>query len=154
VRFPNPGDERLRQGASRNFQVFDAMEFLAEVTQHIPNKGQHVIRYFGWYSNKKRRVRKKKKAAAEGKQDIEPEDGNGFLKQRRMNWAALIKKVYEIAPLRCPACGGTMKIVSFIDKCQPEVVEKILRHCGLWEKAESRPPPVKSTVAEPEPYYD
>ena len=28
---------------SRNFQVFDALEFLAEVTQHIPNKGQHLI---------------------------------------------------------------------------------------------------------------
>ena len=48
-----------------------------------------------------------------------------------MSWAALIKKVrQEVDPLRCPACGGTMKIVSFIDKCQPEVVEKILRHCG------------------------
>ena len=46
-----------------------------------------------------------------------------------------------------------------IDKCQPEVVEKILRHCGLWKKAASRPPPVKSTVAETElaetePSYD
>lgn len=154
VRFPNPGDERLRQGVSRNFQVFEALEFLAEVTQHIPNKGQHLIRYFGWYSNKKRGVLKKKKAAAEGKQDIGPEDGNGFLKKRRMSWAALIKKVYEVDPLRCPACGGAMKIISFIDKCQPEVVERILRHCGLWKTAESRPPPVKSTVAEPEPYYD
>ena len=77
-----------------------------------------------------------------------------------MSWAALIKKVrQEVDPLRCPACGGTMKIVSFIDKCQPEVVEKILRHCGLWKKAASRPPPVKSTVAETElaetePSYD
>jgi len=38
VRFPQPGDERLREGMSRNFQVFDALEFLAEVTQHIPDK--------------------------------------------------------------------------------------------------------------------
>jgi hypothetical protein len=38
---------------SRNFQVFDALEFLAEVTQHIPDKpalgllkgGQHLIHY-------------------------------------------------------------------------------------------------------------
>jgi hypothetical protein len=128
VRFPNPGNERLRQGVSRNFQVFEALEFLAEVTQHIPNKGQHLIRYFDWYSNKKRGVRKKKKAAAEGKQDIGPEDGNGFLKKRRMSWAALIKMVYEVHPLRCPACGGAIPLreISFIDKCKPEVVEKIL----------------------------
>jgi hypothetical protein len=38
VRFPQPGDDRLREGMSRNFQIFDALEFLAEVTQHIPDK--------------------------------------------------------------------------------------------------------------------
>ena len=95
---------------SRNYQLFEALEFLAEVTQHIPNKGQHLIRYFGWYSNKKRGVRKKKEAAADRKQDTGPGDGNdndiSLLKERRMSWAALIKKVYEADPLRCPACGG------------------------------------------------
>ena len=64
-----------------------------------------------------------------------------FMKQRRISWAALITKVYEVDPLQCPACGGTMQIVSFIEKCQPEVVEKILRHCGLWKEAMPRPPP-------------
>jgi hypothetical protein len=38
-------------GPSRNFQVFDPLDFLAEVTQHIPNAGEHLIRYYGWYSN-------------------------------------------------------------------------------------------------------
>jgi hypothetical protein len=26
-----------------------------------------------------------------------------------------------------------MKIISFIERCQQDVVEQILRHCGLWE---------------------
>ena len=26
-----------------------------------------------------------------------------------------------------------MKVVSFIERCQRDIVEKILRHCGLWE---------------------
>ena len=26
-----------------------------------------------------------------------------------------------------------MKIVSFIERCQAGVIERILRHCGLWE---------------------
>jgi hypothetical protein len=26
-----------------------------------------------------------------------------------------------------------MKIIAFIERCQRDVVEKILRHCGLWE---------------------
>ena len=30
-----------------------------------------------------------------------------------MMWAALIKMVYEVDPLICPKCGGTMKIISF-----------------------------------------
>ena len=31
-------------------QVFDSLDFLAELTQHIPDKGEHLVRYFGWYS--------------------------------------------------------------------------------------------------------
>jgi len=42
--------------------VFDPLDFLAEVTQHIPNKGEHQIRYYGWYSNKKRGMQEKKVA--------------------------------------------------------------------------------------------
>jgi len=38
-----------------------------------------------------------------------------------------------VDPLRCPACGGEMQIIRFIDKCQADADEKILRHCGLWK---------------------
>jgi hypothetical protein len=31
-RFPEPGDEELVAGPARNFQVFDPLDFLAEVT--------------------------------------------------------------------------------------------------------------------------
>ncbi len=64
ARFPDPGDERLRKGVSRNFKVFDALEFLAEVTQHIPDKGRHLIYSFGGYSNRERGMRKKGEAVA------------------------------------------------------------------------------------------
>ena len=33
--------------------MFEPLEFLPEVTQHIPNKGQHLIRNYSWYSNMK-----------------------------------------------------------------------------------------------------
>jgi hypothetical protein len=46
-RFPEPGDDELLAGPSRNFQVFDPLDFLAEVTQHIPDFGEHLIRYYG-----------------------------------------------------------------------------------------------------------
>jgi len=53
----------------------------------------------------------------------------------------LIKRVYEVDPLSCPRCGSKMKVVAFIDPPQGEVIEKILRHCGLWRHAAPRPPP-------------
>jgi hypothetical protein len=54
--FPKTGDpvaperctppiQTLMEGIPRNFEVFDPLDFLAEVTQHIPNKGEHQIRY-------------------------------------------------------------------------------------------------------------
>jgi len=45
--FPEPNGDGLKQGAKRNFQVLDPLEFLAEFTQHIPPKGPHLIRYGG-----------------------------------------------------------------------------------------------------------
>jgi len=35
----------------------------------------------------------------------------------------------------CPQCGGQMKVVAFIDPPQREVIEKILRHCALWQSS-------------------
>ena len=56
-------------------------------------------------------------------------------------WAMLIKRVYEVDPLCCPQCGGEMKVVAFIEPPQGEVIEKILKHCGLWQASAPRAPP-------------
>jgi hypothetical protein len=41
-----------------------------------------------------------------------------------------IKKIYEVDPLTCPKCQGSMKIIAFIE--QAEIIEKILKHLRLW----------------------
>ena len=47
--------------------------------------------------------------------------------------------------LRCPECGSEMKVIAFIEKRdQPDVVERILRHCGLWDRPASRAPPERN----------
>jgi hypothetical protein len=51
----------------------------------------------------------------------------------------LIKRVHGIDPLACPRCGGQMKVVAFIDPPRGAVIEKILRHCGLWQPAWAPP---------------
>jgi hypothetical protein len=33
-----------------------------------------------------------------------------------LGWVGVIRKVYEVDPLRCPACGGQMRIISFIEE--------------------------------------
>ena len=58
-KFPDPGDETLKAGVRRNFQIFDPLDFIAEITQHIPDHGEHTIRYYGFYSNKARVMRVK-----------------------------------------------------------------------------------------------
>ncbi|HMP80580.1 MAG TPA: hypothetical protein PKD54_14090, partial [Pirellulaceae bacterium] len=60
-------------------------------------------------------------------------------------WAMRIRGVYELNPLACPQCGGQMVVVAFIEPPQREVIERILKHCGLWRSWAARPPPAHST---------
>jgi hypothetical protein len=60
----SPGDiviyrSRLNAKINRNFEVFTPTDFLAAITQHIPDKGAQMVRYYGWYSNKMRGVRQR-----------------------------------------------------------------------------------------------
>lgn len=41
-------------------QVFSACDFIAAITQHIPDKRFQMARYYGWYSNKMRGQRRKR----------------------------------------------------------------------------------------------
>ena len=43
-------------------------------------------------------------------------------------WAELLRRIFEVDPLRCPRCGHEMRIVAFIT--QPRVIDRILTH--LW----------------------
>ena len=47
-RFPEPEDDELLAGPSRNFQVFEPLDFLAEVTQHVPDPGEHRVFIMHW----------------------------------------------------------------------------------------------------------
>ena len=121
----------------RNFEVFTPCEFIAAITQHIPDKSFQLVRYYGWYSNKMRGQRDKQAAAAA----VQP-DGKAAAvidvsehKPRRIpskKWRELIKKVWETDPLLCPRCSKEMRIVSLID--DRAVIERILRHLGLWQQ--------------------
>ena len=139
--FPDPKGDGTRAGVSRNFQILEPLDFLAEFTQHIPPKGSHLIRYYGWYSNKSRGVRKKTAAEASAASSNAAVASATAATRCSQSWAMLIKRVYEVDPLCCPECGGQMKVVAFIEHPQPHVIEAILKHCGLWQSRSARAPP-------------
>ncbi len=116
-------------------KVFDALEWLAAMCSHVPEKGEQLVRYYGFYSNVSRGRRKK-----QDQDDIIPSilEPDGSSKTYKKNWARLIQKIYKVDPLTCPKCSGSMRILSFIE--DEEVIKKILKHLGLWD-IKTRPPP-------------
>ncbi len=91
---------KMHRVLKRNFEVFPVLDWIAAVTAHIPNKGEHLVRYYGWFSNVNRAKRKKAEeqaqhAAPTGSVEIPSPPGSSIFKQR---WAELIKKVYEADP--------------------------------------------------------
>jgi hypothetical protein len=91
-------------------------------------------------------MQEKKKPKAEQGIGLEEPD-TPYRRASRLKWAALIKLVFEVDPLKCPNCGGTMRIVSFID--EDPVIQKILKHCNLWKEHSARAPPAPESSASP-----
>lgn len=56
----------------------------------------------------------------------------------------MIQKVYEVDPLECTRCGGTLRIIALID--DGDVIERILRHLNVWH-----PAPETITATGPDP---
>ena len=124
-----------------NYQILSLLEFLGEFTRHLPPKGSHLIRYYGWYSNKGRGMRKESEAGAAHKSSPEIDAQRETPGRCNQTWAMLIKRVYEIDPMDCPKCGGQRTVVTFIEPPQCEVIEKILCHSGLCQSSATRAPP-------------
>jgi len=61
----------------------------------------------------------------------------------RIRWALLLARIYEVLPLLCPACGGPMRILSFLT--DPPVVVAILEHLELPHA----PPPISPARGPP-----
>ncbi|RJX19276.1 MAG: transposase [Desulforudis sp.] len=115
-------------------RTFAALDWLAQ-----------LVRYYGYYSNKSRGLRKK--SAAGDQMPALVESGISRTEFRK-NWARLIQKVYHADPLLCPKCNGSMRIVSFIES--PETIKKILLHLNLWETRNHDPPDFNAVKHIPE----
>jgi len=95
---------------------------------HVPNKGEQMVRYYGYYSNVSRGNRKKQNQDEWIPCILESDESS---KERRKNWARLIQKIYEVDPLTCSKCSGKMEVISVIE--DQDVTKKILKHLGSGE---------------------
>lgn len=149
---------KQNHNTKRNFEVFSAEDFIGAITQHIPDKYFQNIRYYGWYSNKSRGLRKRHEREAEEEarkaDGVEVIDVSGHQARHipSKEWRELIKKVWEVDPLCCPKCQSDMRVIALID-C-PGLIRHILKHLKLWEPVNAmvrpRSPPIEKA---PEAHY-
>ena len=130
-------------------KVFDALEWLAAMCSHVPNKGEQMARYYGYYSNVARG--KRKKACEDDKIPCILESELSGLDFRR-NWDRLIQKIYEVDPLICPKCSGEMRVIAFIE--DPDAIQQILKHLGLWDVKRKPRPVANAQPVDVFPVYD
>jgi hypothetical protein len=103
---------------------FDALEFLAALSVHIPKTYESITRYYGRYSCRRRGERAKLSPPP-------PEEQESDYRRefRKSSWAACIKRVYEIDPLECPKCKAQMRIIAFIQDAHS--IKDIMKSQGI-----------------------
>ena len=135
------------EGPTAGTETADPLEFLARVLTHIPDKGQVTTRYYGWYANRPRGMRRQA-------EPIGPAAPLPIVAAPRLaateatrRWASLLQQIFEADPLACPRCHGTMRILAFIT--HTAVIDQILSHlrtrAAAGDRRGARSPP--STAA-------
>ncbi len=96
---------KMNPDLKRNFALFPVLDWIAEITTHIPDKREQLVRYYGAYSNASRGKRKKEKIGAgeevNGKPEIIEVAPPPVSKELKRRWSYFIQTVYETDPLVC-----------------------------------------------------
>ena len=129
----------------QNLHMFDALDFLADLTQHIPPKRLQLIWRYGLYASRTKGRWKQmpwvvertpvgwkathlRGDAAEdiGYEPLSDDADEVNVDARKRAWARLLAKDYEVDPFVCPKCGADMKVIAVIE--DPDEPGRILRH--------------------------
>jgi len=131
---------------------FSPLDFLAELSQHIPDKWEQTTRYYGVYSARSRgKVNELEEEPGLEEEDAAVIAGDMDRTAPSSYWASCIKKVFEIDPLVCPKCGGDMKIIAFIhDRKEIKRISENLGECD-WR---APPPFSKSANSDTDIFYN
>jgi hypothetical protein len=126
----------MNPSLGRNFEALDPLEWLARMSDHIPDPGQHRTIFYGVYANRVRGGRQTPHA--------EPPLAEPPRRRCSPSWARLIAKVYQVDPLVCIRCGQKMQMIAFLT--DQVSIRKILDHLGLSVSEQVKPPPVREML--------
>ena len=151
------------------YHEWTGVEFVRRVAALIPPARKHVVRYYGALGPCSP-LRSAVNAATRGKAtEGELEAGCSVTLMGRVtrearkaasaalrSWAACVRKVFEVDPVRCAKCGGEMKLVAVV--LDDGELNRILAHEGWpveWPKTKpSRSPPTRATSADADGQID
>jgi hypothetical protein len=115
--------------------VMDPLELLGKLAALVPSPRQHQVHYHGILAPN---------AIWRAAVVAECVEGGTCRKRGRgrcpMTWAELMKRTFKIDVLKCPECGGRMKLIALIGPDQPKVIQAILESMGISEEAPRRAP--------------
>jgi hypothetical protein len=99
--------------------TLSAVEFIARWMDHVPERYETRVRYYGAYATRRRvwwRRRGIVLAATPPAEPIrvEPAIDAPALRARRRRWTELLRRVFKVDVETCPRCGEAMKIVAFV----------------------------------------
>jgi hypothetical protein len=124
--------------------LFSGLEFVEKLASLIPPPRIHLTRFFGCLApHAKIRSQIVPKKAPDSEQAQAASTGVSAettpKKTRRIGWAELLARVFQIDMKHCPSCGGeSFKPIAAI--VEVSAVRKILTHLGLPDK----PPDIAS----------
>jgi hypothetical protein len=121
----------MNPSLGRNFEAMDPLEWLARMSDHIPDPGQHRTIFYGEYSSRVRATLCAPEAAPAAA-DSPPR------RRSSAGWARMIAKIYHVDPLVCSRCGQRMSILAFVS--DQHSISRILEHLGLRSSQQDKPP--------------
>jgi len=98
---PEQATVLYRSKDGKEEKTYDALEWLAAMACHVPERRKQTIRYYGAYANSVRGRERKREEVEPIPTVLEPVISSEAF---RRNWARMIQKVYEVSPLVCPRC--------------------------------------------------
>jgi len=127
---------------SRSYPVGD---FLALLVSHIPAPYESLIYYYGVYSSSYRGKQRRENKEEQETERVLIDTAKGTADGKPTStWARLIRRIFEVDPLRCRKCGVEMRIIAFVTGFRQ--ISRILEHVG---EQTIRPPPLTAKTSPP-----